>query len=140
MSGCGLVIPESEPLSVDQSVADAAQLVQSFKQDIQQKKANPEIQQKKAVPDTPASEIKTPDASVQQKWFEKNWSWLAWVLLLLIFGVMWLMEKCSDRWGIPSPETMDRMSYYLTKCLPITQKAIYAALRKEYVKEKSNGE
>lgn len=125
VSGCGLLIPEPEPLSVDQSVADAMQVVQSFKHDIEQKQQ---------------TEIKTQNISVQSNWFETNWSWLAWVFLVLIFGIMWIMEKSSDRWGIPSQETMDRMSYYLTKCLPLTQKAIYKALRKKYLKSKENGE
>jgi len=142
--GCGLTVPQPNPLGVDESVADAAQIAQSIKNDFAARRtivpARPNVAVVPAVqPDIEPNTPETPEieAVSEPNWFEKNWSWLSWVALLLIFGIMYLADKCSEKWGVPSRETMARLSYYLTKGLPLTQRTIYAGIRMKYLRKKA---
>jgi|GEM_PF-4682147 len=138
-SGCGLVLPQPDPLELDNSVLRAAQVLQSLKEDFRQNAESGTSAPRSDAPASPASvQEQKADVPAQSSWVKRNWSHLAWAALLLIFGIMWLMDKCSDKWGIPSQETMDRLSCYLVQCLPLTQKTVYAALRKKYLKLKEN--
>ncbi|MDD3155461.1 MAG: hypothetical protein PHS41_11390 [Victivallaceae bacterium] len=142
--GCGLTVPQPNPLGVDESVADAAQIVQSIKNDFVARKTvipaktNVAVVPAEVQPDIKPNTPEPPEiatVSAEPNWFEKNWPWLSWMALLLVFGIMYLADKCSEKWGVPSRETMARLSYYLTKGLPLTQRTIYAGIRTKYLRK-----
>ena len=135
--GCGLTVPQPNPLGVDGSVADATQIVQSIKNDFTARKTVIPAKTNVAVVPAEVQPDITPEiaaVSAETNWFERNWPWVA---LLLIFGIMYLADKCSEKWGVPSRATMARLSYYLTKGLPLTQRTIYAGIRTKYLRKKA---
>lgn len=165
--GCGLIVQRPPPLEVDRTIVNAAEIAQSLKNDFAVKQVRPAeragspIQndirpaekrpdEARAIPNCSSLEISdepisfspadagtTEQVRKEQSWFEKNWPWLSWAVLALICIVMYFADKCSEKWGIPSKETMIRMSYYFTRCLPLTQRTIYAGVRTQYLRIKS---
>lgn len=182
IAGCGLHQPRPAMLPVDDTVADAAQIVQSFKNDYAAWKLGREKQEpthtiepisqitERKIPESDKVEINTepdiqedededppscqeedsvPAASEdepqavfpslpddEESWYQKNRAWLVWVLLAAICGIMYLSDLCSAKFGIPSKDTMARLSYFMLKGLPVTQRTIYNAVRLKYRKMK----